>query len=203
MKKHKVYTYFSEVKELRLGAKPFQLVEFWRHDWASRGWDPVVLGIDHAEAHPFFKEYYKAIKKVKSPNPFNYESACFLRHLAMSAVGGGFMVDTDVFNLSLNPEDLPKSDSPLLLWGGFVPCAIVASANGYEYLCRSMAPYCQQFSSDMHIMSFFRIPYYGLCTEPPDTSGKIMHFSANKIGIDKLEFIKTFLTNHRKAKIKK
>jgi len=105
------------------------------------------------------------------------------------------MVDTDVFNLSLQPGDLPNSESPLLLWGGHVPCAVVGSAQGYEYLCRAMAPYCARFSSDMHIMSFFNIPHFGICTEPPDASGKIMHFAANKIGTDKLEFIKTFLAD--------
>jgi len=191
----KVYTYFTEVKELNLGRKAFQLVEFWKQDWENKGWEPVVLGIDHAQAHPFFTEFYKEIKKVKTTNPFSYESACFLRHLAMSAVGGGFMVDTDVFNLSLQPGDLPISESPLLLWGGHVPCAVVGSAQGYEYLCRAMAPYCTRFSSDMYIMSFFNIPHFGICTEPPDASGKIMHFAANKIGTDKLEFIKTFLAN--------
>jgi len=191
----KVFTYYTEVKELNLGKKPFRLVEYWKKDWEKKGWEPVVLGMEHAEAHPFFTEFYQAIKKVKTTNPFSYEAACFLRHLAMSAVGGGFMVDTDVFNLSLRPEELPQSDSPLLLWGGHVPCALVASAQGYEYLCRAMAPYIHRFSSDMYIMSFFNIPHFGICTEPPDTSGKIMHFAANRIGTDKLEFIQNFLRN--------
>jgi hypothetical protein len=189
----KVYTFFTEVKDLKLGKKPSQLVEYWKEDWSEKGWDPVVLGLEHAEAHPFFREFYNSIKKIKTTNPFAYESACLLRHLAMSAVGGGFMVDTDVFNLTLKGDDLPQSDSPLLLWGGHVPCALVASAQGYEYLCRAMAPYCTRFSSDMYIMSFFNIPHKGMCTEPPNTSGKIIHFAANKIGIDKLTYIKTFM----------
>jgi hypothetical protein len=99
----KVYTYFQQVDKLKLGKKPWHLVEYWVSHWKSRGWEPAVLTIEDAKKHPYFPEYFKWIKKVKTVNPFEYEAACFLRHLAMSVVGGGLMTDTDVFNLTLQP----------------------------------------------------------------------------------------------------
>jgi len=166
-------------------------VEYWVSHWKSKGWEPVVLTIEDAKKHPYFAEYYQQIKKVKTTNPFEYEMACFLRHLAMSVVGGGLMTDTDVFSLTLRPEELPDDDRILLLGGG-VPCAVWGNAHGYEFLCKAMAPYCNRLSSDMHIVQFMSVPGRYWCPEYPDTSGKMIHFPADKIGTDKLEFVQRF-----------
>lgn len=187
----KVYTYFQQVDKLNLGKKPWQLVEYWVSHWKSKGWEPVVLTIEDAKKHAYFPEYYQQIKKVKTTNPLEYEIACFLRHLAMSMVGGGLMTDTDVFNLDLNPEDLPDNDRILLLGGG-VPCAVWGNAAGYEFLCKAMSPYCQRLSSDMHIVQYLGVPNRRWCPEYPDAGGKMIHFPAAKIGIDKLEFVQKF-----------
>lgn len=187
----KVYTYYQQVDKLKLGHKPLRLVEYWAIHWRSQGWEPVVLSIEDAKKHPYFPEYFKWIKKVKTTNPFEYEAACFLRHLAMSVVGGGLMTDTDVFNLNLKAEDLPDNERILLLGGG-VPCAVWGNASGYEFLCKAMAPYCEMLSSDMHIVQFMSVPNLRWCPEYPDATGKLIHFPAAKIGIDKLEFIQKF-----------
>jgi hypothetical protein len=187
----KVYTYFQQVDKFKLGQKPWHLVEYWVSHWKSKGWEPMVLTIEDAKKHPYFPEYFKWIKKVKTVNPFEYEAACFLRHLAMSVVGGGLMTDTDVFNLTLQPGDLPDMDRILVLGGG-VPCAVWGSAGGYEFLCKAMAPYCKTISSDMHMIQFFKMPNLQWCPSYPDVSGKMIHFPAIKIGIDKLEFVQKF-----------
>ena len=101
------------------------------------------------------------------------------------------MTDTDVFNLTLQPGDLPDMDRILVLGGG-VPCAVWGSAGGYEFLCKAMAPYCKTISSDMHMIQFFKMPNLQWCPSYPDVSGKMIHFPAAKIGIDKLEFVQKF-----------
>lgn len=187
----KVYTYFQQVDKFKLGKKPWYLVEYWRTHWKAKGWEPVVLTIEDAKKHPYYPEYFKWIKKVRTTNPFDYEAACFLRHLAMSAVGGGLMTDTDVFNLTLQPADLPDHDRILIL-GGRIPCAVWGNDAGYEFLCKAMAPYCKTISSDMHMVQFFKIPSWQWCPEYPNASGKMIHFPVSKVGLDKLEFIQRF-----------
>lgn len=187
----KVYTYFEQIDELKAGTKPKELVEYWVSHWKAKGWEPVVLTIEDAKKHPYFPEFFQAIKKVKTTNPFEYEAACFLRHLAMSVVGGGLMTDTDVFNLTLQPADLPDPDRMLVL-GGLVPCAVYGSSAGYEFLCKAMAPYCAKLSSDMHIIAHLRVPSWQWCPEYPDASGKMIHFPVSKAGLKKLGLIKKF-----------
>lgn len=196
----KVYTYFEQVEELKAGTKPRELVDFWQAHWKACGWEPVVLTIEDAKKHPYFPEYYKLIKKVKTTNPFKYEAACFLRHLAMSAVGGGLMTDTDVFNLSLKPTDLPDMDRILIL-GWRVPCAVWGSAEGYEFLCKAMAPYCKKISSDMHIIQYLGVPSRKWCPEYPDESEKMIHFPVSKVGLAKVDFVKNFFAKRPVASV--
>lgn len=191
-----IYTYYQQIGKLAEDSGQRSLLEFWAQDWLEQGWSPSVLCEADAESHSFYKEYKKEIKKIKTTNAKAYEEACMLRHLAMSSRGGGLIVDYDVFNLNFTPKDLPKSPSPIILGLG-VPCAVWASGPGYEMLCKSMAPYCSNFSSDMHIIQHLNVPGIYVCKEFPDASGKMIHFPAGRIGSDKLTFIRSWLEKNR------
>lgn len=191
-----VYTFFQAFGPLPESEKQKALLEFWKGDWELKGWKPTILGEDDARSHGFFAEYYGEIKKIKTSNLHAYEKACLLRHLAMSARGGGLLVDYDVFNLDFRPEDLPPIPGPLILGLG-VPCAVWGSAAAFEMLCKSMAPHCEGFSSDMHIIQHLKVPGVYTCREYPDSSGKMIHFPAGRIGSDKLEFIQAWLGKNR------
>lgn len=191
-----IYTYYQPIGESAEDSRQRSLLEFWAQDWLEQGWNPSVLCEADAESHSFYKEYKKEIKKIKTTNAKAYEEACMLRHLAMSSRGGGLIVDYDVFNLHFTPKDLPKSPGPIILGLG-VPCAVWASGPGYEMLCKSMAPYCSNFSSDMHIIQQLRVPGVYTCKEFPDASGKMIHFPAGRIGSDKLTFIMSWLAKNR------
>lgn len=193
-----VYTYFQALGPSPENEKQKSLLEFWRKDWQLKGWNPTILGEEDARAHGFFTEYLGEIKKIKTSNSHAYEKACMIRHLAMSVRGGGLLVDYDVFNLDFRPEDLPAIPGPLILGLG-VPCAVWGSAAAFEMLCKSMAPHCKKFSSDMHIIQHLKVPGVYTCREFPDASGKMIHFPAGKIGSEKLEFIQTWLQKNRRS----
>ena len=192
----KVFTYFQPIGESSELIKQKLLLEYWAKDWGSQGWQPIVLNEEDAATHSYYKDYKKEIKKIKTTNSFAYEEACMLRHLAISEKGGGLLVDYDVFNIKLTSDDLPRSPCPIILGLG-VPCAVWSSAAGFEMLCKSMAPYCGTFSSDMHIIQHLKVPGVYACREFPDSSGKMIHFPAGRIGSDKLEFIQAWLEKNR------
>jgi hypothetical protein len=192
----KIYTYYKYVPDL--GDAPKNLLDFWISDWSLLGWEPIVLGEEEARQHPFYKEFCSLVSRVPTTNPRVYEEACFVRHLAMCVAGGGLMVDTDVFNLSLSPNDLPDTQGPLILDHGRVPCAVLASSSGYDFLTKAMAAYGSTCSSDMHAVQTLGVPYIDICREFPDYTGKLIHFPTCKLGGNKLDRIRQELKEKRK-----
>merc|ERR1712071_506152 len=67
------------------------------------GWTPKILTVDDARKHPRFEEYNKMLDDVPLDGYSGYRSGynrlCYLRWLAMAAVGGGFMSDYDTVPL--------------------------------------------------------------------------------------------------------
>ena len=108
------------------------------------------------------------------------------------------MVDTYVFNLSLSPNDLPDTQGPLILDHGRVPCAVLASSSGYDFLTKAMAAYGSTCSSDMHAVQTLGVPYIDICREFPDYTGKLIHFPTCKLGGNKLDRIRQELNDKRK-----
>lgn len=190
-----IYTYYHPLGLLE-NQRQRKLLEFWFCDWKAQGWNPIILGENDANSHPYYHEFDREIAKINSTNPRAYERACLLRHLAMSNRGGGLLVDYDVFSLGLTEHYLPHTPGIAILGLG-VPCAVLGSGAGFGMLCKAMAPYCRRFSSDMHIIQHLKVPGIYVCKEFPDASGKMIHFPAGRIGSDKLTFIKSWLGKNR------
>jgi hypothetical protein len=81
------------------------LIELWKESWSKRGWRPEVLGREHAQDNPRFSVFRDRIASFPTVNTRDYEDVCWLRWLAFEQVGGGIIVDADVINYSLRPED--------------------------------------------------------------------------------------------------
>ena len=100
-------------------------------------------------------------------NAKEYEVACFVRHLAMAAIGGGWMSDYDVVPLAL-PACAPLSNGgAFTTHQGFVPSLVSASAEEYLRVTRLMAvtPWKENldvsFSSFLsHALSVFFLFFY-------------------------------------------
>ena len=100
----RIYTYYDNISELAKHEKQIEMLRHWSASWAKRGWEPVVLSRKHAENHPFCAEYESRVRRLPTVNDLNYETACYLRWLAVAASGGGFMCDYDVVNYSFTPR---------------------------------------------------------------------------------------------------
>lgn len=118
-----VYTYYMPIPELYDEDSQRRLIEIWARSWQKQGWNPVVLDETHARAHPrydFFREHFWAL-----PTTYGHEycGACFMRWLAVSAMGGGMLTDFDVINYSFAPREADPAkmiifcDSPSIFMG--------------------------------------------------------------------------------------
>lgn len=100
LKPVKLYTYFNDVP----GISPFdsyKLILLWMEHWKAVGFEPFVLTEWHASKHPMFEKFNAVVSAFPSVNSPEYERACWIRWLAFSAMGGGYMSDYDVFPVKL------------------------------------------------------------------------------------------------------
>jgi hypothetical protein len=104
-----IYTFYHPVAESPNGRgtgmtqeADDQMIQLWAQQWKEIGWDPRILNLTHARMHPKYQQYYDKIEKIpllgknKAGVNKEYNMYCYLRWLAMVAVGGGFMSDYDV-----------------------------------------------------------------------------------------------------------
>ena len=83
-----------------------------------------------AEKHPDFARFEAAFRALPSQNLGEYETACYVRWLALSLTpAGGVMSDYDVLNVGwLAPQEMPVRLTTLM---GFIPAAVIGSAAEY------------------------------------------------------------------------
>lgn len=102
------------------------LLEVWKMEWQSAGFDTKVLDLKDSKKHPYFHEMENKMKgKVRD----KYNMLCFYRWLAMGASGGGWMSDYDTFPTNFPLEegrDLPN-DGKFTSYGGHVPALMSGS----------------------------------------------------------------------------
>jgi len=144
-------------------------VEVWRRTWAAAGWKPVVLDERHAAAHPNYEEFKSKFASYPTTNPAGYEVACYLRHLALAAVGGGWLCDYDLFNVNLAPPpkcDWLPNDGAFTTHDSYVPALTSGTADEYTRIAAEMAaadvevvmaatPWPFAMVSDMVFMKYF------------------------------------------------
>ena len=97
-----VYTYFEERNIFQDGKR--DTFEAWKEAWSAAGWKPMVLDVHHAARHPDFHKLQAKFQRFPFTNDPEYEMACFFRHIAMAAVGGGYLSDWDVINVNVPPS---------------------------------------------------------------------------------------------------
>lgn len=161
-----IFGYYTDVPAL-VRLDELKLVCLWRERWAG-GWTPVVLNEYIARKHPYFEEYDKAISAIPSVNPDGYERACWLRHLALAQVGGGYMADFDCIPYPSTDEvRLAEMDSPRLqMFQKCAPSLFYASKQAAENICREFAKGTwgpQEINGKIHLSDM-----YSLAAMPPE-----------------------------------
>jgi hypothetical protein len=119
-----IYTYY-------VPALPDQepLLDLWQQSWKKHGWTPVILTEDDASMHPRYDDFLAAIRLLPTNNGVAYETACYLRWLAMAMVGG-WSSDYDIMNVGFEPQ--PPTEE-LALWCDNNPCPCVMSGSRNAY----------------------------------------------------------------------
>lgn len=134
----KLYTYYTYVPNIN-PADELRLLNLWRRHH-SAVWEPFVLTEWHARQHPAFADFDARIRALPSVNPPEYERACYLRWLALAAVGGGFMSDYDVFQRpgSMLPELTGAGLGRLQMFQRQSPSLVYAARHICERLCMTI-----------------------------------------------------------------
>ena len=134
-----VYTFYPK----GLDARDALVAGVWRKSWKDAGWKPVVLDERHAALHPRYERLRAAYLGIPSDSVSAEEkTSSYVRHLALAAVGGGWLTEPDVFNVNLPPP--PKCD--WLPNGGeftvhdiFIPGLVSGDAKAYESVADAFA----------------------------------------------------------------
>ncbi len=157
-----VYTYFEDQG---MGQAP--TVEAWAEIWQAAGWKPVVVSEKHAALHPEYAQMRDRFASYPTVNPGGYELACYLRYLALAAVGGGYMTDYDTINVNVPPPpqcDFLPNDGKLTTHDGFVPAMVSGTEEEFDRVARAMYDVDvnevmqttgETMVSDMILLSFF------------------------------------------------
>jgi hypothetical protein len=113
-----VYTYWEDLHDGQ--PCPTALLDLWSQSWRLRGWEPIVLGREDAEASPYFERMLEATAKFPTVNDRAYETANYIRYCALEQMGGGMFVDYDCINYSLYTDCMEHkmSNWPVISLGG-------------------------------------------------------------------------------------
>lgn len=118
-----------------------QLLLTWKRAWRLAGWEPKIISLDDAQAHPAYAEFDKLLDLEKVPFGY-YDKLCFMRWLAMASVGGGWMSDYDTFPLrGLTDASLPNGGKLTLydtVAAGAVPSVVSGTKEEYDRIARAL-----------------------------------------------------------------
>lgn len=146
----RIYTFYTEIDQIDANDQR-RLVSLWLDNWRDNGFDPYVISLEQTLRIPGAEEYFKAVQKFHSTNPFLYDSICFLRWFAVAKLSlspYSILADYDCFNYSWRPperaQDIDKEIPglepvlpPLTCYQGHVPALVAGPTK--EFLNMAMA----------------------------------------------------------------
>jgi len=154
-----IHTFFQPMQgERNEGRDP--LIDVWSLEWRNAGFEPVVLTVDDAKRHPYFKTMEEAVRKEFADDEYN--TLCFYRYLAMAASGGGWMSDYDTFptNFPLDEAIVLPNDGKFTSFSGQVPALISAGSDEWTRVAKLMVEAISRDTSGhpsaMHILRFLQ-----------------------------------------------
>lgn len=169
----KIYTYYNDV------GFPLQneLISLWSKSWSRLGFEPIVLNLNNAESHPYFKEFFEQIVAIHNtimpnvhPKSIGYNISCHMRWLAYSSKIDNkycFFSDYDVINMNLDSDntviDKLKTNNIHFL-DNHCPCIAIGKTG-----------FCEQFCRDIINLSFKNIRDKDVSTESYHDQSFIVH----------------------------
>ena len=101
-------------------------------NWTSQGYVVEVLSESDAKKHPDYRKFKRRVSRYPTTNAREYETACFLRWLALNVAKGQLQSDYDVLNISFDSDTYTKTIKDHKYFGlkivnfdaHLVPCAV-------------------------------------------------------------------------------
>lgn len=127
-------------------ASDTKLLLTWESSWKAAGFETKIITLEDAKHHPAYEKFDKLLNLEKMPFGY-YDKLCFLRWLAMAAVGGGYMSDYDTFPLRSFSSDHMKmrhlpNEGRLTVYdtvrNGGVPSVVSGTAEEFDRIAHSL-----------------------------------------------------------------
>jgi len=108
-----VVCYFEPIQGLRFSNESYKLLNKWKSNWESKGWNPVILDEGFSKKNPFYEKINLSndsalFNSSIVAGPYSYMRQCYLRWLAYTNFvfenGPVVWCDYDVYNKSFTFE---------------------------------------------------------------------------------------------------
>ena len=135
----KIYTYYNKINKPHLMQQE-ELIKLWKLSWERKGFEPIVLGKEHAQAHPYYEEFCSNIrsicKKITGKDISDYGMSCLLRWMAYATQKDEkfYVSDYDIINNNFEIIE-PIDNLHLMDWD--VPCLASGTPIQFDKFCRS------------------------------------------------------------------
>lgn len=137
----KIYTYYENIERNHKNLKynnQKEMLRLWKASWKNSGFDPIVLSLEDAKKHSFYKEFVDQLKDLHFRiinKPINdYGLSCYVRWMAYATQYDEYFYvsDYDCINNGLKP--IINTDK-LHLMDGVCPCFASGKPDQFENLC--------------------------------------------------------------------
>lgn len=167
----KIYTYYQDINF----SSQNELIDLWKISWLRHGYDPIVLNLEDAKKHPYFKTLNREMciifQEITGKQIEEYGMSCWFRWLAyaMQKEDSFYVSDYDAINVNFQitePKDklhLMDNDCPFLASG---------TPKQFENLCKAFVEVSnqrieilKQQASHYHDQEFFQYNFMPQCND--------------------------------------
>lgn len=133
----KIYTYHQD---LAGHSHQNELIDLWKISWSRQGYNPIVLNLEDAKKHPYFKtfdaEMRRIYKEIIGKDITEYGMLCWFRWLAYATQEEDFFYVSDYDAINVNFPVTEPSDK-LNLLDGVCPFFASGTPTQFEILCKA------------------------------------------------------------------
>lgn len=137
-----IYTYYDKITNHPGSRFDNQdlMIDIWSKNWQEKGYNPIVLNIEHAKSHKYYDEFVakcKAIHMKLVKKPINrYCLNCFVRWLAYATQNDNKMIVSDYDVINNNWKNAELIDKLHIMGTGPTPCFASGSPGQFEQLAK-------------------------------------------------------------------
>jgi len=141
----KIYTYYHEIHKGKASDYQKKMIDLWKLSWIKNGFDPIVLGLADALAHPLFYKFKNEIEKIHleiTGTPIStYGLSCFIRWLAYANQNNEdpfYVSDYDIINKNFKPKNLQKTNDKILFLDTLCPSIAIGKSSQFLSFCNDI-----------------------------------------------------------------